>query len=184
MHICLDSRTGLAHSAVVTAVNVHDKHPLPELLHGNEQRVYGDSAYASEVALIGLKVPRAKDFTNQRVRGGAISTRLSARRTTTSPRFAPGSNTSSPRSSGYGTLPGCTTEALPRTPRARLWCWVWPTSTWRDSALRHECARVAHSKRASAGSIAKERDQITLRPLVRDPLRSGPLNSATCSAQP
>ena len=39
MHIGVYSRTGLAHSALVTAANVHDKHPLPELLHGNEQRV-------------------------------------------------------------------------------------------------------------------------------------------------
>lgn len=70
MHIAVDSRTGLAHSAVVTAANVHDKHPLPDLLHGNEQRVYGDSAYASQKALIESKAPRAKDFTNQRVRSG------------------------------------------------------------------------------------------------------------------
>ena len=42
LHIGVDSQTGLAHTAVVTAANVHDKHPLPELLHGNEQRVYGD----------------------------------------------------------------------------------------------------------------------------------------------
>lgn len=27
-------------------MGVHDKHPLPDLLHGNERRVYGDSAYA------------------------------------------------------------------------------------------------------------------------------------------
>ena len=39
MHIGVDSRTGLAHSAVITAANVHDKHPLPRLLHGAEQRV-------------------------------------------------------------------------------------------------------------------------------------------------
>jgi IS5 family transposase len=68
MHIGVDSRTGLAHSAVVSAANVHDKHPLPDLLHGNEQRVYGDSAYASQRELIESKAPRAKDFTNQRVR--------------------------------------------------------------------------------------------------------------------
>lgn len=68
LHIGVDSRSGLAHSAVVTAANVHDKHPLPDLLHGNEQRVYGDSAYASQKALIGSKAPRARDFTNQRVR--------------------------------------------------------------------------------------------------------------------
>ena len=42
LHIGVDSQTGLAPSAVVTAANVHDKHPLPELLHGNEQRVDGD----------------------------------------------------------------------------------------------------------------------------------------------
>ena len=68
MHIGVDSRTGLAHSAVVTAANVHDKHPLPDLLHGNERRVYGDSAYASQKALIETKGPQARDFTNQRVR--------------------------------------------------------------------------------------------------------------------
>lgn len=68
LHIGVDSRSGLVHSAVVTAANVHDKHPLPDLLHGNEQRVYGDSAYASQKALIDSKAPRAKDFTNQRVR--------------------------------------------------------------------------------------------------------------------
>ena len=42
LHIGVDSQPGLSHSAVVTAANVHDKHPLPDLLHGNEQRVDGD----------------------------------------------------------------------------------------------------------------------------------------------
>ncbi len=68
LHIAVDSQTGLAHSAVVSAANVHDKHALPELLHGEEQRVYGDSAYASQKELIASTAPRAKDFTNQRVR--------------------------------------------------------------------------------------------------------------------
>ena len=67
LHIGVDSRTGLAHSAVVTAANVHDKHALPDLLHGNEQRVYGDSAYSSQKELIAGKAPHAKDFTNGRV---------------------------------------------------------------------------------------------------------------------
>ncbi len=40
----------------------------------NEQRVYGDSAYASQQALIESKAPHAKDLTNQRVRrGGEIN---------------------------------------------------------------------------------------------------------------
>ncbi len=65
LHIGVDSRTGLAHSAVVTAANVHDKHPLPDLMHGNEQRLYGDSAYASQGELIRSKAPRAR-------RGGEV----------------------------------------------------------------------------------------------------------------
>jgi IS5 family transposase len=68
LHIGVDSRSGLAHSAVVTSANVHDKHPIPQLLHGAEQRVYGDSAYASQKPLIQAKAPLAKDFTNQRSR--------------------------------------------------------------------------------------------------------------------
>jgi transposase, IS5 family len=70
LHIGVDSRTGLAHSAMVTSANVHDKHALPELLHGQERRVYGDSAHASQKALIAAKAPPAADFTNQRVRRG------------------------------------------------------------------------------------------------------------------
>ena len=71
LHIGVDSVTGLAHSAVVTAANVHDKHPLPELLHGTEERVYGDSAYASQQDLIHAKAPQALDCTNRRVREGS-----------------------------------------------------------------------------------------------------------------
>ncbi|RKT20468.1 IS4 family transposase [Paraburkholderia sp. RAU2J] len=74
LHIGVDSQSGLAHSAVLTPANVHDKHPLPRLLHGQERRVYGDSAYASQKELIHSKAPRARDFTNQRTRraGGEV----------------------------------------------------------------------------------------------------------------
>ena len=72
LHIGVDSQSSLAHSAVVTAANVHDKHPLPDLLHGNERRVYGDSAYASQKDLIHRKAPHAKDFTNQRYRRNGV----------------------------------------------------------------------------------------------------------------
>lgn len=72
LHIGVDSRTGLAHSAAVTAANVHDKHCIEDLLHGQERRVYGDSAYASQKALIGEHAPMAKDFTNQRTRKGGV----------------------------------------------------------------------------------------------------------------
>jgi transposase, IS5 family len=70
LHIVVDSRTGLVHGAAVTAVNVHDKHLLEDLLHREERRVYGDSAYASQKALLRERAPHARDFTNQRVRKG------------------------------------------------------------------------------------------------------------------
>lgn len=76
LHIGVDSQTGLAHSAVVTAANVHDKHPLPDLLHGQEERVYGDCAYAWQQKLIRAKAPGATDFTNQRVRKGSVTEEL------------------------------------------------------------------------------------------------------------
>jgi IS5 family transposase len=39
---------GLAHSIVVTDAGVHDSQVMDELLHGEEQSVYGDRAYTSE----------------------------------------------------------------------------------------------------------------------------------------
>ena len=68
LHIGADSKTGLVHSASVTAANVHDSNEVPNLLHGGETRLYGDSAYRGKAQRERLKViaPKAKDFTNKR----------------------------------------------------------------------------------------------------------------------
>ena len=68
LHVGADSQTGLVHSASVTAANVHDSHEVPNLLHGGETRLYGDSAYRGKQQRERLKViaPKAKDFTNKR----------------------------------------------------------------------------------------------------------------------
>lgn len=68
LHIGADSRLGLVHSASVTAANVHDSHEVPNLLHGEETRFYGDSAYRGQAQRERLKelAPKAKDFTNKR----------------------------------------------------------------------------------------------------------------------
>ncbi len=68
IHVGVDSKTGLIHSASVTAANVHDSHEVPNLLHGNETRLYGDSAYRGKAQRERLKgiAPQAKDFTNKR----------------------------------------------------------------------------------------------------------------------
>jgi IS5 family transposase len=68
VHIGVDSQSGLIHSASVTAANVHDCQEVPNLLHGNETRCYGDSAYRGRAQRERLKsiAPKAKDFTNRR----------------------------------------------------------------------------------------------------------------------
>ena len=68
LHIGVDSASGLVHSASVTAGNVHDSNELPNLLHGRENRLYGDSAYRGERQKKQVKevAPKARDFTNRR----------------------------------------------------------------------------------------------------------------------
>jgi IS5 family transposase len=46
-HVGTDTRKGLAHSVVVTDAAVHDSQVMDELLHGEEQAIYGDRAYTS-----------------------------------------------------------------------------------------------------------------------------------------
>jgi transposase, IS5 family len=67
VHIGADSHSGLVHSVSVTAANVHDSQELPNLLHGQETRLYGDSAYRGKKQRARLKeiAPKAKDFTNK-----------------------------------------------------------------------------------------------------------------------
>lgn len=57
---------------MITAANVHDKHPLPHLLHGAERRVHGDGPMPVRKKLIEGAAPNAKDFTNQRIRRNGI----------------------------------------------------------------------------------------------------------------
>ena len=61
-HIGVDSQTKLIHSVAATAANVHDSQALPELLHGQETRVWGDSAYSGQRDAIRQLAPRAKSF--------------------------------------------------------------------------------------------------------------------------
>jgi IS5 family transposase len=45
LHAGVDKDSGLIHSVVVTAANVHDLTPAADLLHGDEQVVYADAGY-------------------------------------------------------------------------------------------------------------------------------------------
>lgn len=66
MHIGVDSKTKMIHAVAVTAANVHDSQLLPDLLHGNETRVWGDSAYAGQQVAMKAAAPNARDFTQKK----------------------------------------------------------------------------------------------------------------------
>ena len=65
-HIGVDSKTKLIHSVVATPANVHDSQVLDQLLHGNETRVWGDSAYTGQKDRLARAAPKARDFTHAR----------------------------------------------------------------------------------------------------------------------
>src|SRR3984893_11921802 len=67
-HFGVDSRTKLIHAVVATPANVADSTMLPDLLHGQETRVWGDQADRGQRAVIREHAPNARDFTNRRYR--------------------------------------------------------------------------------------------------------------------
>jgi IS5 family transposase len=67
-HIGVDSKTKVIHAVVATAANVADCTVLPDLLHGEETRVWGDQAYKGQTEVICQHAPNALDFTNRRYR--------------------------------------------------------------------------------------------------------------------
>ena len=56
-HIGVDSRTKIIHAVVATAANVADSQVLPDLLHGEETRVWGDQAYRGQTSVIKVRRP-------------------------------------------------------------------------------------------------------------------------------
>jgi transposase, IS5 family len=67
-HVGVDSKTKIIHTAVATAANVADSRMLPDLLHAEETRVWGDQAYRGQTEVIKKCAPRAQDHTHRRYR--------------------------------------------------------------------------------------------------------------------
>ena len=67
-HVGVDSKTKIIHTAAATAANVSDVAMLPDLLHGEETRVWGDGAYQGQTEVIRECAPQALDFTQRRCR--------------------------------------------------------------------------------------------------------------------
>jgi IS5 family transposase len=56
------------YGVVATAANVADSTVLPDLLHGEETRVWGDQAYKGQSPVIKECAPNAQDHTHRRYR--------------------------------------------------------------------------------------------------------------------
>jgi transposase, IS5 family len=67
-HIGVDSKEGIVHSVCSTAASVSDIHMLPELLHGDEKKVWGDAGYRGQTEAIHQAAPAAQDMTSKRVK--------------------------------------------------------------------------------------------------------------------
>jgi IS5 family transposase len=67
-HIGVDSKEGIVHSVCSTAASVSDVHMLPELLHGDERKVWGDAGYQGQTEQIHDAAPQAQDMTSRRVK--------------------------------------------------------------------------------------------------------------------
>ena len=55
-------------SVCSTAASVSDVHMLPELLHGDEKKVWGDVGYQGQTEAIHEAAPKAQDMTSRRVK--------------------------------------------------------------------------------------------------------------------
>jgi IS5 family transposase len=67
-HIGVDSKEGHVHSLCTSAASVADKHMLPDLLHGEERKVWGDGAYQGQGTTIRQAARQAQDMTSRRVK--------------------------------------------------------------------------------------------------------------------
>jgi len=67
-HIGVDSKETVVHTVVTSAASVADKHMLPDLLHGNEKKVWGDAGYQGQTEVIHAAAPNAQDMTSRRTK--------------------------------------------------------------------------------------------------------------------
>src|SRR5271154_3232987 len=67
-HIGVDSKETVVHTVITSAASVADKHMLPDLLHGEERKVWGDGAYQGQTEAIHAAAPKAQDMTCRRTK--------------------------------------------------------------------------------------------------------------------
>ena len=66
IHVGVDRESRTVHSLVTTPANVHDSKMVEDILHGEENAVFGDSAYMGKTEEIAKKAPGTLDLTQTR----------------------------------------------------------------------------------------------------------------------
>ena len=82
-HVGMDSKQGVVHSVCTTAASVADKHMLPDLLHGDEKKVWGDGGYQGQTEAIREAAPDAQDMTCRRTKFKNYVDEVARRKNTT-----------------------------------------------------------------------------------------------------
>ena len=67
-HVGVDSKTKMIHTAVATAAKVADSTVLPELLHGEEAKVWGDQAYRGQTVVMQEVAPGPQNMIHKQYR--------------------------------------------------------------------------------------------------------------------
>jgi IS5 family transposase len=67
-HIGVDSKESTVHSVATSAASVSDVHMLPDLLHGEERKVWGDGGYQGQTKAIQQAAPKAQDMICKRTK--------------------------------------------------------------------------------------------------------------------
>ena len=85
-HIGVESKEGVVHSVCTSAASVADVHMLPDLLHGEERKVWGDGGYQGQTEVIRQAAPHAQDMTCRRTRFRNYVDEVARRKNTTKSR--------------------------------------------------------------------------------------------------
>ena len=126
-HLGVDSRSKLIHAAVATPANIADGSMLPDLLHGNETRLWGDQAYRGLRAVIRQHAPRARDFINRRYRHRGVVDQVERAKNRTKSKVRAKSLPSRKRGSSIRSVSSSECSASPRcaiagSKRTRIAC--------------------------------------------------------------